>query len=166
MEQITPEMQDYVRHSPLLAAAEGKDEDARWLLFQEFELMDNDARALLTSPETADTIKSWGTSGLFPTTHTGAVAKLIGLVALREVEMGTVQELLQKIGLSEEQASQTTAKISELLAPILAVIAAENVPPMEAIPPLTPSGQTMDTITGPQTGASNTLNLRGASPSS
>ncbi len=125
--------------NPLLEAARGRDEDDRWFLFAAFSALPEKQRDTLVSPETMDQIKAWSTSGLFPTTHIAAISKLIGLIALdTDVQSAEVPTILQKLGLTPDQAQQVSANILNLLQPILAERAAdEAAEAMQPLPPLT-----------------------------
>ena len=78
----TIETTSYDELSPFLAAARGRDEDERWLLFATFSSLSEERRGILVDPKTIEQIKQWSSSGLFPPTHIPAISKLVGLIAL------------------------------------------------------------------------------------
>ncbi len=129
---------EYLHTIPFTAALWGKDDDDRLLLSSEFSALSDVSRELLTSTNTADRIASWQQQGLFPPTHTLAVAKIVGLIALGEIPSHATKDLLLKVGLDEPHANQVAQQIQQLLAPVLTERATWEVPEkIEELPPLT-----------------------------
>jgi hypothetical protein len=138
-EQTTMETTGYDDLGPFLAAVRGRDEDERWLLFAAFSSLSEEQRGILVDPKTIEQIKQWSSAGLFPPTHIPAISKLIGLLALdTDVHMPEVPQILEKLGLSTDQAKQLTNNISNLLQPIFLERAKnEAADSMEQLSPMT-----------------------------
>jgi hypothetical protein len=154
--------QEILMSTPLTAAMHGRDEDEQFLLSATFLAMDEPERELLSGEKASEAIKAWVSAGILPESHATATMKLVGLIALdSEVQPSEVPSILQKLGLSSEQAEQLANNILNFLQPIMIERAAEEaVESMEELPPLTtviPSKT--EPLTPPAT-ARNVIDLR------
>ena len=111
----TPETTEYFDLSPLTAAAKGRSEEERFLLFQEFDMLDEDLKHVLASPETVEMIKTWVKTGIVPQSYVAAISKLLGLAALREVPVESIQPLLEKLGLATNSSALAAAEMTKFL---------------------------------------------------
>ncbi|MCC6934492.1 MAG: hypothetical protein IT406_02265 [Candidatus Yanofskybacteria bacterium] len=161
----SPEVIEYISLSPYAAALQGKDPIDRELFGLVFDDLPEPVKDTLTDPTTVETIKQWARDGLFPATHAPAIAKLIGLVALDEVAFEAIPQLLERIGLSRDQAGRTTAAITKLLQALTDARAnetAEEAAPQELreLPPLTQRVPPQGPHSGTETPARNIIDLR------
>lgn len=136
---LDPSVEEFIRLSPYVAVLRGKGEEERWSITALFETLSDGMKQVLTSPSTVDALKAWSGEGLLPATHIEAVAKIIGLVALEEIDPPAVEQLLLRLDLSQNQASAIAGNIHELLSPALQEQAGQEVHEIAEteLPPMT-----------------------------
>lgn len=133
------DLEQYSRYSPFMTALIGRDESAKADLYRRFSALPEEIAETLTSPDTADKIKSWESEGIFPSTHSSAVAKLIALSILGIIQSNQIPALLEKLNLDSVTRAQTSAVIMTIVGPALSFIEGYNQPTSPEVGANTPS---------------------------
>lgn len=142
------EIEQYTTYSPFIAALTGRDEVSEADIYQRFSTLPDEVADILTSVETAEKIESWEKEGIFPATHSSAVAKLIALSVLGIIQSDQIPSLLQKLELDAATVQRTTDAIMTIITPALAFLqgytqplsaeeSGTTSPTMQPLPPLT-----------------------------
>ena len=134
------DIESYERYSPLSAALAGRDENAQKLIYEKFNRLPDEVTDILVDVSTADKIQQWEQQGMFPPTHSSAVAKLVALVVLGEVSSSQVSDLLSKLNLDAASVQKTTEAIASIAAPAMSYLQGLQSPASlgeTELPPLT-----------------------------
>ena len=125
-------------YTPYLAAIEGRDAASQQKFFERFAQQPREIRLFIASEETANEISRLVISGVIPAQFAVAVAKLIALLAVEEIQSAQIGMLLEKLGLQREQASTIDRAISVLMKPVVEARAKGALPTqLPELPPLT-----------------------------
>lgn len=153
--------------TPLTAAMEGRDEDEQFLLSSTFLSLSDPEQEILVGEQTNEAVRQWVAAGFLPESHIPAIMKLIGLLALdTDVHLPEIPQILEKLGLSIEQAAQLTINITNLLQPIFVERAAnEAAETMQPLPPLTVKIPQLPENAGADTSNRHIIDLRRQPPS-
>jgi hypothetical protein len=168
---ITDDIEQYAQYNPFMAALAGRDEAAKTDIYRRFSALPEEIADTLTSTETAERIESWEKEGIFPATHSSAVAKLIALSILGIIQSDQIPSLLQKLDLNPEIVQRTTGAITTIIDPALAFLegytqplSAEESgttrPTMQPLPPLTTKIPPIQEPGGTQGANRNIIDLR------
>lgn len=136
MEQTTTT--EELIYSPYLAMLEGRDVDSQKTFFEHFASQPEVVREIITSPGTAEKISALIQLNVIPKEYGIAIAKIVALVAMNEVPISSIDQLLIKLNLAQEQATSIAAELVKILEPVIAERARESAPKsMPELPPLT-----------------------------
>lgn len=91
--------------TPFAAAIHGKDADGQGRFWQRLGKQPLPVREFVTSPETAKALDKLVKQGIIPESHGIAVARLIALIALNEVDASQSAQLLERIGIPDSSAA-------------------------------------------------------------
>lgn len=172
------EIEDYEKYSPLSVALAGRDEASRADIYQRFSALPDEVADVLTDTETAEKIASWEKQGIFPPTHSSAVAKLIALSILGIIQPDQIPSLLQKLNLDPVAASQTADAILTIVSPALNFLEGyrqpaeseqqsevTSLPSMQPLPPLTVRIPPLPENASANSSTRNIIDLRKQPPS-
>ena len=157
------EIEEYDHYSPLSAALAGRDEVAQTKIYESLNALPDEVSDVLIDVSTAEKIQQWAIQGVFPSSHSTAISKIIALVLLGEIPPLQVPNLLSKINLDPEVVQHTTDAISSITAPALAFKQGyEKTVTLGSreVSPLTMGAKSMDNVTSPQAGAQGIIDLR------
>lgn len=146
--------------SPYAAMTAGRNPEELAVFFDRFVQLPPPVRSFLTSLEVIEKIKGMNVALHIPPTHTVAVSKIIAFVALGDVSISDITNLLIKLNIEPVLAEEINHNLLTILEPIIAERAKEALPSqLPELPPMTTKIPPIPTVST-NTPARNIIDLR------
>lgn len=116
---------------------EGKDENGQKAFYAQYDALPEPIRKFLLSPATVTGISDVTLSSQVPASFHIAISKIVALVAMGDVPITSIENLLTKLDLPPQQTTDVTRKLQVILEPVVAKRSQLSVPRMPELPPLT-----------------------------
>jgi hypothetical protein len=160
-------IEQYNMSSPLFAHLDQKPEAQQNQILERYSRLSEEQQQKLASAETAEQLVTLSEQGIIPATHTKAVAAIICLVALGDVVVEQVPQLLQKLSLAPDVAQRIASAIKPLLEipPEIKIEPLPPLPSMQPLPPLTVKIPQLPENAGADTSNRHIIDLRRQPPS-
>lgn len=159
---MTTNLPPQLQYSPYFAGLDGKTAAESDVLQNRIDALPEKARSLIFDSEVPDKLKNILDQSGVPTQYVLAMAKILFLAALGDVAVGSIEHLLEKLGLEQRQASVVGAGITMLLGDIITERGRATIgQSIKTMPPLTQRVSPMNL--GPdssKTPARNIIDLR------
>lgn len=131
----------YTEVSPYFALLKGKDEQQEGRVLERVVALPEETRGLLADETTAQRVVDITRQAGIDMKFGVAIAKLIGLRVLGDVQASTIGTLLERVGISKVNAQSIAASIEALIAGI-----PQQAPPEAPVPSAQPAPASRPTI--------------------